>query len=185
MYERKEDNSFQADWSVEVYPRRQANTPSTLLIPAAIMPLLNEVMCSRCLPNILNLLLHKYRGVNFCKLLPVSDKVKTLYQAPEQDLQRVDFRPQNRSWLELGQLARAYGISRCLLFVYLFMLYKGLMVIEEVGVPTDKEGRYDLLYPEYIQYQDRLYTYPCKYVRRLSTEPEPWDTKRFKLSCFY
>ena len=181
------DMRFRADWSVTVSPRSQTNTPSTLLIPAALMPLLYKERCTCPLAATLDRLLCKYRGMTLCKLLPVAEKCKTQYQDAGLDLKRVNFRPDNKSWLELGLLARAFGISRCMLFVCLYMMYVGNSAESSDGVPTDREGRYDMLNPEYMEYSEKLYINtwnPCKYVRRLRTKTLPWEKKRYRLCWF-
>ena len=67
-------------------------------------------------------LLRRYRTVTHTGLLPKPKKVKTEYQEEGQNLERVNFRPRNTDWIELGELALAFGKSRCWIFVYLLKL---------------------------------------------------------------
>src|SRR6185295_16938164 len=46
---------------------------------------------------------------------------RTEYQGDNLDLVPVKFRPSNLVWLQLGLLARQAGVSRCLMFVFLFL----------------------------------------------------------------
>lgn len=48
--------------------------------------------------------------------------LKTEYQWKNQELQKINFRPQNDDWAELGAFSVASGKSRCLLFVYLLLM---------------------------------------------------------------
>ena len=48
--------------------------------------------------------------------------VRTEYQWKNQELQKINFRPQNNDWAELGAFSAASGKSRCLLFVYLLLM---------------------------------------------------------------
>jgi hypothetical protein len=55
-------------------------------------------------------------------MIPEPKKVKTEYQEEGLNLQRINFRPTNSDWIELGELALAFGKSRCWVFVYLLKL---------------------------------------------------------------
>ena len=61
------------------------------------------------------------------------------------DLKRVSFRVNNSDWLELGELALAFGKSRCWLFTYLLEIdLLGLWeILSELGlsnaVPTQNK----------------------------------------------
>jgi hypothetical protein len=70
----------------------------------------------------LALLLDKYRILTHSGALPEACKLKTEFQDEGQDLQRVNFKPDNDDWLELGQVATFYGKSRCWIFTYLLRL---------------------------------------------------------------
>ena len=67
-------------------------------------------------------LLSMFRTLTHSGMIPKPVKVKTEYQEEGQNLCRVGFRPNNADWIELGELALAYGKSRCWLFVYLLKL---------------------------------------------------------------
>lgn len=60
-----------------------------------------------------------YRTVTHSGMTPIPRKMKTEFQEEGLDLKRVCFRPQNSDWLELGQIALAFGKSRCWLFTFL------------------------------------------------------------------
>jgi len=47
--------------------------------------------------------------------------VRTLYQKRNLELRALKFRPSDRTWLKLGLLARHAGVSRCWMFVFLFL----------------------------------------------------------------
>ena len=54
--------------------------------------------------------------------LLIPAKIKTEYQNEGLDLKRVSFRPNNADWIELGELALAFGKSRCFVFTFLLEL---------------------------------------------------------------
>lgn len=103
---------------------KRNHTVSTLLIPKELMPGFlflikkNESNVTLYLRN----LLHMYRTLTHSGLIPIPIKVKTEYQEKDQNLHRVGFRPMNSDWIELGELALAFGKSRCWLFVHLLKL---------------------------------------------------------------
>ena len=67
-------------------------------------------------------LLRRFRTITHSGLVPEAEKLKTAYQERNLDLQKVSFKPRNRDWLELGELALVFGKSRCWLFVFLLKL---------------------------------------------------------------
>jgi len=67
-------------------------------------------------------LLRRFRIVTHSGLIPEPEKLKTSYQERDLDLQKVSFKPKNEDWIELGELALAFGKSRCWLFVFLLKL---------------------------------------------------------------
>ena len=113
-------NEFPLD---EIDDRSQ--TVSTLLIPENLMQnfmfLVKKHGASSTSVYLRNLLF-MYRTLTHSGLIPEPLKVKTEYQEEGQNLCRVGFRPSNSDWLELGQLALAFGKSRCWLFVHLLKL---------------------------------------------------------------
>ncbi|MBK8399109.1 MAG: DUF1564 family protein [Leptospiraceae bacterium] len=103
----------------------KSQTVSTLLIPEKLLPnflfLVKEHGAGNVTLYLRNLLI-MYRTLTHSGMIPEPSNVKTEYQAEGQNLCRVGFRPNNADWLELGQLALAFGKSRCWLFVYLLRL---------------------------------------------------------------
>lgn len=100
-------------------------TVSTLLIPENLMPNFLFLVKNHGSCNIsvyLRNLLFMYRTLTHSGLIPKPAKIKTEYQEEGQNLRRVGFRPSNADWIELGELALAFGKSRCWLFVYLLKL---------------------------------------------------------------
>ena len=100
-------------------------TVSTLLIPKNLMPSFVFLVKSHGSGNIsvyLHNLLFMYRTLTHSGMIPFPISVKTEYQEEGLDLCRVGFRPENVDWIELGELALAFGKSRCWLFVYLLKL---------------------------------------------------------------
>jgi len=67
-------------------------------------------------------LLSMYRIITHSGMIPKPRKIKTEYQEEHQNLKRVCFRPNNSDWIELGQLAIAFGKSRCWMFTFLLSL---------------------------------------------------------------
>ena len=100
-------------------------TVSTLLIPANLMPVFLSLVKNHGAGNIcvyLRNLLFMYRTLTHSGMIPSPITLKTEYQEEGLNLCRVGFRPDNSDWLELGELALAFGKSRCWLFVYLLKL---------------------------------------------------------------
>ena len=101
------------------------HTVSTLLIPENLIPSFVFLVKNHGAGNIsvyLRNLLFMYRTLTHSGMIPEPITVKTEYQEEGQNLCRVGFRPSNSDWLELGELALAFGKSRCWLFVYLLKL---------------------------------------------------------------
>jgi hypothetical protein len=63
-----------------------------------------------------------YRTLTHSGMIHPPRKIKTEYQDEGLDLHRVNFRVSNSDWLELGELALAFGKSRCWMFTYLLEL---------------------------------------------------------------
>ncbi len=122
----------------------RSQTVSTLLIPEDLMASLQFILknhqnnMSLYLRNIL----HMYRTLTHSGLIPKPIQIKTEYQEKDLNLQRVGFRPCNSDWVELGELALAFGKSRCWVFVHLLKLdimglwYLLVQVGLSSGVPT-------------------------------------------------
>ena len=101
------------------------HTVSTLLIPENLIPSFVFLVKNHGAGNIslyLRNLLFMYRTFTHSGMIPEPITVKTEYQEEGQNLCRVGFRPSNSDWIELGELALAFGKSRCWLFVYLLKL---------------------------------------------------------------
>lgn len=77
--------------------------------------------------------------------------LKTLFQKKNQNLQKVNFRPLDEDWAELGTFSIASGRSRCLLFVILLIFDSGNLasVLRDAGLvinlPPDAGKRWELL----------------------------------------
>jgi len=97
---------------------------STLLVPAHLIEALKlkKREHGRQMAVYLRNLLKMYRTLTHSGMLPNPRKIKTEYQEEGLDLKRVSFRPNNADWLELGELALAFGKSRCWVFTFLFEL---------------------------------------------------------------
>jgi hypothetical protein len=101
------------------------NTVSTLLIPEYLLKefYLKNKKHKENFTVYLRKLLRRYRALTFYSdLIPEPKKVKAEYQEEGLNLERVNFRPENADWIELGEIALAFGKSRCWVFVYLLKL---------------------------------------------------------------
>ncbi|MBK8395116.1 MAG: DUF1564 family protein [Leptospiraceae bacterium] len=122
---------------------------STLLIPAHLIEALKlkKKEHGKQMAVYLRNLLKMYRTLTHSGMIPDPRKIKTEYQDEGLDLKRVSFRPSNSDWLELGELALAFGKSRCWMFTFLFEL--DLMGFSEtlyesglnIAVPTKNKLR--------------------------------------------
>lgn len=99
-------------------------TVSTLLIPDHLMPgfLSKTKKYKGNVSPYLHSLLRRFRSVTYNGILPDPKKIKTEYQIGKLNLRKVNFRPRNSEWVELGELALAFGKSRCWVFVHLLKL---------------------------------------------------------------
>ena len=97
---------------------------STLLVPAHLIEALKlkKKEHGRQMTVYLRNLLKMYRTLTHSGMIPEPRKIKTEYQNEGLDSKRVSFRPSNSDWVELGQLALAFGKSRCWVFTFLFEL---------------------------------------------------------------
>lgn len=66
--------------------------------------------------------------------------LKTLYQTKNQGLKKVNFRPADEDWAELGTFSIATGRSRCLLFVILLLFDMANFgsTFKKVGIPMNE-----------------------------------------------
>lgn len=118
-------------------------TVSTLLIPEHLLndfyKKVNEI---GSVTSYIKYLLKKSRMITFSGMLPPPLKVKTEFQEEGLRLSRINFRVHNEDWLELGELAVAFGKSRCYLVSFLLELdilgfLENLSYLDESrGVPT-------------------------------------------------
>lgn len=102
----------------------EENTTSTLLIPEYLLAdfHLKSKKFKGNYASYLHSLLRRFRSVTHSGLIPDPEKLKTSYQDRDLNLQKISFKPKNEDWIELGELALAYGKSRCWLFVFLLKL---------------------------------------------------------------
>ena len=121
-------------------------TISTLLVPAHLIADLKEKLKAHgnSFSAYFRNLLSMYRAITHSGMLPEPKKIKTEYQEEGMRLVRVSFRPANADWIEIGELAIAFGKSRCWIFTHLLELdLLGLWkILSESGmdqsVPTKK-----------------------------------------------
>jgi len=90
---------------------------STLLLPVDVIRLLNR----RLDGSSMSALIHNLIGDGVPTIRPGCLRIR--YQKAGLDLIRRDFRIEKEVWFRLGQMARAYGVSRCLLFVALLRAF--------------------------------------------------------------
>lgn len=62
-----------------------------------------------------------------------SGKWKKQYQDEGQELHRVNFYPDDRDWGRLSAISNATGYSRCYIFVFLMLIFMGVIVLENGG----------------------------------------------------
>ena len=104
--------------------REKDKSTSTLLVPAHLIDGLklkkseHGLKISAYLKNLLKL----YKIFTHSGMIPPPRKIKTEFQDAGLDLKRISFRPNNDDWLELGELALAFGKSRCYVFTFLLEL---------------------------------------------------------------
>lgn len=95
---------------------------STLLIPEDLLKRFNRRLKRKGgKKKYFTYLVGLYRTIlrSFCN---EASGLRTEYQWKNQKLQKVNFRPENEDWAELGAFSAASGKSRCLLFVYLLLM---------------------------------------------------------------
>ncbi len=94
---------------------------STLLVPASFMKhfeIQSKVFKGKS--EYLSHLLKRFRIAMRC-FARDPEGLKTLYQRKNQDLRKINLRPFDEDWAELGSFSIASGRSRCLLFVLLLL----------------------------------------------------------------
>ncbi|MBK8398088.1 MAG: DUF1564 family protein [Leptospiraceae bacterium] len=102
----------------------EENSTSTLLIPDFLYNdfRLKTKKFKSNTAGYLHSLLRRFRPVTHSGMIPEPEKLKTSYQERYLNLKKVNFTPKNEDWIELGELALAFGKSRCWLFVFLLKL---------------------------------------------------------------
>ena len=95
--------------------RDKDKSVSTLLVPAHLIESLKQKQkdLGKNMTGYLRFLLKSYKTFTHSGMLPAPRKIKTEFQEEGLDLKRVSFRPHNVDWIELGELALAFGKSRC------------------------------------------------------------------------
>lgn len=112
-------NSFKAN----KISMKEDRTISTLLVPDNLIPaLLIKVKEHGNLVGYFSYLLSQYKILSASGMFPPPRKIKTEYQNENLSLKRINFRVKNSDWIEIGQLALAYGKSRCYIFTFLLEL---------------------------------------------------------------
>ncbi len=103
---------------------KKDKTVSTLLVPAHLVEALKEKKKDhgKSVAIYFRNLLWKYRNLTHSGMLPDPRKIKTEYQEEGLELRRVSFRVSNADWVEIGELALAFGKSRCWVFTFLLEL---------------------------------------------------------------
>lgn len=102
----------------------EENSVSTLLIPEFLLKdfLLKSKKFKGNTALYLHSLLRRFRSITHSGLIPEPEKLKTTFQERNLNLQKINFKPKNEDWVELGELAFAFGKSRCWIFVFLLKL---------------------------------------------------------------
>jgi len=137
-------NSFRFDKQ-----RLADKTISTVLVPTHLLEGLKKKTKEHgnSLVVYLRNLLWMYRTITQSGMIPPPRKIKTEYQEEGLDLKRLSFRVNNADWIELGELAIAFGKSRCWMFTFLLELdILGLWEILsesglDIAVPTQNRFR--------------------------------------------
>jgi hypothetical protein len=102
----------------------EEDSVSTLLVPEYLMNdfLLKKEKHRGNVTLYVRSLLRRFRSITYTGIIPEPAKIKTEYQDTKLNLKKVNFRPRNSDWVELGELALAFGKSRCWVFVFLLKL---------------------------------------------------------------
>ncbi|MBM9500614.1 DUF1564 family protein [Leptospira sp. 201903071] len=96
---------------------RKKGSPVTLLIPEQIIRM--RRLRANKLNQELSFLLQKYQKTALKKKFLGKSFPAISYQRKGLKLKRMNFRPNEKEWVELGILALGLGVSRCLLFAIL------------------------------------------------------------------
>ena len=130
-----------ASSSNSIYIDALRETVSTVSVPAVLLPRLFRLTRKRRFSRrkLLTFLLWRH-GSALAQITP-GVNVKRFYQKQGLKLQRLDFRPNNGDWLELGLLACSLGLSRCAVFVMLLQRELSMSSGESSGVGTPVRKR--------------------------------------------
>lgn len=101
--------------------RLEDKTISTLLVPAHLLDEM-KTKTQNSLVVYLHNLLKMYRTLTHSGMIHPPRKIKTEYQEEGLNLRQLNFRPSSADWIELGELALAFGKSRCWMFTFLLEL---------------------------------------------------------------
>ena len=164
------------------YPCCQASSGvSTFLVPFAIDRFLEEQLRDQdCTLSIfLRKLVQKYRGQLMTQRARSGRaRCQRLYQRPGLNLRRRNFRPETKTWAELGIFAAYMGISRCYLFVLLLQLEISGYDAED-GLPTDRIMRYDIEFPGKIEFRETIHRRRGIGTRQIETAAvPPWRLRQ-------
>ena len=97
---------------------------STLLIPSRHLDLLDRA----CAGSSINALLARLMAFALVPAEITSSILRTQYQSDGLNLSRCSFRVTNRTWFQLGQLARLHGVSRCRMFMVLLITWSNRLL---------------------------------------------------------
>lgn len=103
-------------------PSQHPTTDSSLLIPNKFFDVFEEKTIFISREEYFSLLLHRYKELALGGIFPKTEKPKTSYQEKDQNLIKVNFRPNNDDWIELGIIAHFLGVSRTALFTWFLIL---------------------------------------------------------------
>ena len=99
-----------------------------------------------------------------------SKKWKVAYQAGGQNLQKINFYPDEKDWAKLSILSASTGFSRCFLFVF-------LLVIDLETIPSDDGGT-----PPILQRLQTFINFDCRLSLRIDQRKliRTWEKSHYK-----
>ncbi len=127
---------------LRVVPERYSASRSTLLIPHCYVrqffgkgpyKKVGDLPLASYLARLLEDPLLNYK-LSFLK----PQKWKKEYQEEGQELQRVNFYPDERDWARLSAISNATGFSRCYIFVFLMLVDMGVITLWNGGTHPPK-----------------------------------------------
>lgn len=152
---------------------KEPGTPSTLLVSRERYVAFQELLERKGarVQALLRSMLIRHRYLVRQGLIPASNRVKTRYQPTCGDYVRVSFRPYERDWMELGQLAGAHGLSRCLFFDYLLTLELADYDLEAVLASLPPATGHDLNKPHCLESRVSFFPWCASFVRIFESVP--------------